>query len=222
MFAVLSLLALLQSPTTLEQAQPRRGGERAVYNGRANATPVRAPRLETRQGDVVIDGSLDEPVWRDAALLTGFSLYAPIDQRPAPDSTEVLVWYSGSAMYFGIRAFEPHGGDAGVHATLADRDRVSGDDNVELHLDTFLDRRRAFVFIVNPLGVQADGTKSEQGGFIPGSNVMPGQNDLSADFLWESRGHVTPWGYEVEVRIPFRALRYPMGSAPQTWGLQIV
>lgn len=220
MFAVLSLLALLQSPTTLEQAQPRRGGERAVYNGRANATSVRAPKLETRQGDVVIDGSLDEPVWRDAALLTGFSLYAPIDQRPAPDSTEVLVWYSGSAMYFGIRAFEPHGGDAGVHATLADRDRVSGDDNVELHLDTFLDRRRAFVFIVNPLGVQADGMKSEGGGFIPGSNVMPGQNDLSADFLWQSKGRVTPWGFEVEIRIPFRSLRYAARDV-QDWGLQI-
>jgi hypothetical protein len=220
MFAVLSLLALLQSPTTLEQAQPRRGGERAVYNGRANATSVRAPKLETRQGDVVIDGSLDEPVWRDAALLTGFSLYAPIDQRPAPDSTEVLVWYSGSAMYFGIRAFEPHGGDAGVHATLADRDRVSGDDNVELHLDTFLDRRRAFVFIVNPLGVQADGMKSEGGGFIPGSNVMPGQNDLSADFLWQSKGRVTPWGFEVEIRIPFKSLRYAARDV-QDWGLQI-
>src|SRR3954465_15548442 len=220
MFAVLSLLALLQSPTTLEQAQPRRGGERAVYNGRANATSVRAPKLETRQGDVAIDGSLDEPVWRSAALLTGFSLYAPIDQRPAPDSTEVLVWYSNSAIYFGIRAFEPHGGDAGVHATLADRDRVSGDDNVELHLDTFLDRRRAFVFIVNPLGVQADGMKSEGGGFIPGSNVMPGQNDLSADFLWQSRGQLTAFGYQVEVRIPFSSLRYPIKDG-QDGGLQI-
>src|SRR5690242_11457399 len=220
MFAVLSLLALLQSTTALEQAQPRRAGERAVYNGRANETVVHAPKLESRQADVAIDGSLDEPIWRDAALLTGFSLYAPIDQRPAPDSTEVLVWYSTTAIYFGIRAFEPHGGDAGVHATLADRDRVSGDDNVEIHLDTFLDRRRAFVFIVNPLGVQADGMKSEGGGFIPGSNVMPGQNDLSADFLWQSKGHVTPWGFEVEIRIPFKSLRYASRDV-QDWGLQI-
>ena len=220
MFAVLALLALLQSTTSVAQAQPRRGDDRAVYNGRANETVVHAPKLESRSGDVTIDGSLDEPVWHSAALLTGFSLYAPIDQRPAPDSTEVLVWYSSTAMYFGIRAFEPHGGDAGVHATLADRDRVSGDDNVEIHLDTFLDRRRAFVFIVNPLGVQADGMKSEGGGFIPGSNVMPGQNDLSADFLWQSKGHVTPWGFEVEIRIPFKSLRYAAKDV-QDWGLQI-
>ena len=68
--------------------------------------------------------------------------------------------------------------------------------------------------------MQADGTKSEGGGFIPGSNVMPGQNDLSADFAWQSKGHVEAWGYEVEIRIPFSSLRYPV-RARQDWGLQI-
>jgi hypothetical protein len=129
----------------------------------------------------------------------------------------VLVWYSPNAIYFGIRAFEPHGA---VTATLAERDRISSDDQVEIHLDTFDERNRALVFIVNPLGVQADGTKSESGGFIPGSNVMPGQNDLSADFVWQSRGRVTEDGFEVEIRIPFSSLRYANVDVRQ-WGLQI-
>src|SRR4051812_37664827 len=219
MFAVLPVLFLLQNPTTLEQAQPRPAGA-LVYSGRANRTAVSAPKAERAEGDIKVDGSLDEVAWRDAAVLTGFSLYAPIDQRPAPDSTEVLVWYSSTAIYFGVRAFEPHGGDAGVHATLADRDRISGDDNVEIHLDTFHDKRRSFVFIVNPFGIQADGMKSEAGGFIPGSNVMPGQNDLSADFLWQSKGRVRPWGFEVEIRIPFKSLRYAAEDV-QDWGLQV-
>jgi hypothetical protein len=97
---------------------------------------------------------------------------------------------------------------------------ISADDYIEIHLDTFDERNRALVFIVNPLGVQADGTKSENGGFIPGSNVMPGQNDLSADFVWQSSGHLFEGGYEVEVRIPFSSLRY-RGAAEQRWGLQI-
>jgi hypothetical protein len=185
-----------------------------VYNGRAGQINVAPPRIEA---DVTIDGRLDEPQWRQAALLTGFSLYQPADQRPAPDSTEVFVWYSSNAMYFGIRAYEPHGT---VTATLADRDRISSDDNVEIHLDTFDERNRAIVFVVNPLGIQADGTKSEIGGFIPGSNVMPGQNDLSADYLWQSRGHVTDYGFEVEIRIPFSSLRYRNANVQQ-WGLQI-
>jgi hypothetical protein len=185
-----------------------------VYNGRAAETRVAIPKVEAT---IEVDGSLDEPVWRQAPILTGFSLYTPVDKRPAPDSTEVRVWYSTEAIYFGIRAFAPPGT---VAATLADRDRISSDDNIEIHLDTFHELNRAFVFAVNPLGVQADGTKSEGGGFIPGSNVGPGQNDLSADFVWQSRGHLTDYGFEVEVRIPFRVLRYPVKS-PQTWGLQI-
>ena len=188
-----------------------------IYHGRSGQTAARVPVADATAAAITVDGRLDEPVWRTAALLTGFSLYEPVDQRPAPDSTEVLVWYSATAIHFGIRAFEPHGA---VRATLADRDRISADDYVELHLDTFHERRRAFVFMVNPLGVQADGTKSEGGGFIPGSNVAPGQNDLSADFVWESKGRLTDWGYEVEIRIPFNSLRYPIGGS-QSWGLQV-
>jgi hypothetical protein len=188
-----------------------------VYNGQKGELTVALPRIDGSDAVVNVDGVLDEPVWQRAALLTGFSLYSPVDSRPAPDSTDVRVWYSSDAIYFGIRAFESHGR---VSVTLADRDRISTDDNVEIHLDTFDERNRAFVFIVNPLGVQADGTKNEAGGFIPGSNVMPGQDDLSADFVWQSRGRVTEAGYEVEIRIPFSSLRYPL-SSPQRWGLQI-
>lgn len=185
-----------------------------IYHAINGRTEVQMGRASA--ASVAIDGRLDEPVWRSAPVLTGFSLYSPTDGRPAPDSTEVRVWYSATALYLGVRAFEPHGI---VRATLADRDRVGTDDNIEIHLDPFEERRRAFVFIVNPLGIQGDGTKAEGGGFIPGSNVMPGQNDLSADFLWTSRGHVEDWGYEVEIRIPFTSLRFP--SRPvQRWGIQ--
>ncbi len=185
-----------------------------IYNARAGQTDAHVPRLDAT---VTIDGNLDEPVWQQATILTGFSEYQPADQRPSPDSTEVLVWYSSDAMYFGIRAFEPHGP---VRATLAERDNVGSDDNVEIHLDTYDQHTRAFVFIVNALGVQADGIKNELGGFVPGSNVMPGQNDLTPDFVWESKGHVTSWGYEVEIHIPFSTLRYPSESV-QNWGIQI-
>lgn len=185
-----------------------------TYDGRAGQTAVRAPAIDTA---IALDGNLDEPVWRRAAVLTGFSEYAPADQRPSPDSTDVLVWYSPTAMYFGIRAYEPHGP---VRTTLADRDNVGSDDNVEIQLDTYDERNRATVFIVNPIGIQADGVKNEGGGFTPGSNVSPGQTDLSADFLWQSKGHVTPWGYEVEIRIPFSSLRYP-NRTYENWGIQI-
>ncbi len=190
----------------------------SVYNAREGRTSVRVPFLDAdAASEVVVDGVLDEGAWGRAALLTGFSQYQPVDGRSSPDSTEVRIWYGRDAIWFGVRAFEPHGE---VRATLAERDKVASDDNVEIHLDTYNERNRAFVFIVNPLGVQADGTKSEGGGWIPGANVMPGQNDLSADFHWDSRGRLTADGYEVEIRIPFSALRYPTKSV-QNWGIQI-
>jgi hypothetical protein len=193
-----------------------------VYDGRAQELNVTIPRLDS---SVTVDGRLDEPVWREAALLTGFSQYRPVDGLPAADSTEILVWYSPGAIYFGIRAFEAHG--AVVRATLADRDAIDADDNVQILLDTYDDQRRAFEFAVNPLGIQADGVRSEgnDAGAAGGNNAATGRFDgtidLNPDFVWESRGHVTAWGYEVEVRIPMKSLRYQSAN-PQNWGLQVI
>lgn len=192
-----------------------------AYDGRAGELDVAIPRRDT---SVTIDGRLDEPVWREAARLTGFSQYRPVDGLPAADSTVVLVWYASNAIYFGIRAMEPHG--SVVRATLADRDAIDADDNVQILLDTYDDHRRALEFAVNPLGIQEDGVRSEgqDAGAAGGRNAtgrFDGTIDLNPDFVWQSRGHVTPWGYEVEVRVPFKSLRY-QSTDPQTWGLQIV
>ena len=108
---------------------------------------VRIPRVDTR---IEVDGALDEPVWQRAEVLRGFSQYLPVDGRPAEDPTEVLVWYSPTAIHFGIRSYEAH---SGVRATLADRDKIGDDDYIQILLDTFNDHREAFVFGVNPLGV---------------------------------------------------------------------
>jgi len=207
-----SLIALLLAlPAALPAQQP-------VFSGRAGQLAVTPPRL----GDhITIDGVLDEPQWSQAALLTGFSQYRPVDGRPAEDSTEVLVWYAPDAIYFGIRAFEPHGA---VRATLADRDKTDNDDYVQLILDTFADRRRAFVFGVNPLGVQADGIRSEGGGNHAGGRGAGGNFDnvdMNPDFLYDSKGHVTEWGYEVEVRIPFKSITY-QSTNPQRWAINMI
>src|SRR5688572_9268258 len=118
-----------------------------VYNGRENKLKVAIPRVE--QAEVTIDGVLDEQPWREAALLNGFSQFQPVDGRPATDSTEVLVWYSPTAIHFGVRAYEAHGP---VNANLLDRDKIFTDENIQILLGTFNDGRQAMVFAVNPLG----------------------------------------------------------------------
>ncbi len=190
-----------------------------VYSGRGGQLTVRMHRSDA---NVAIDGTMTEPVWEQASLLTGFSEYQPVDGIAAEDSTEVLVWYSTKAIYFGIRAFETHGA---AHATLANRDKIDGDDNVQLIISPFLHSHQALVFAVNAYGVQEDGTITEgvqtSRGFGVANVTGPDSTDLSPDFVYESKGQLTPFGYQVVVRIPFRSLKFPAKS-PQDWGLNVV
>ena len=193
-------------------------GVATTYSGVDRQLAVRPPRLEA---EVVIDGALDEPAWQQAAHLVSFSRYAPVDGGAAERDTEVLVWYSPSAMHFGVRASAPPGS---VRATLADRDRIDADDHVQFFLSTFADGRQAFVFAVNPFGVQMDGAivegvRSGGGGF---GGLAQGREevDRSPDFVFQSRGRLVDAGYEVEMRIPFKSLRYQSG-AEQSWGLHV-
>ncbi len=190
-----------------------------VYHGRTGSREVAIPRMDS---SAVIDGQLTEGAWHSAALLTGFSRYAPSDGYAADDSTEVLVWYSSTAIHFGIRAFAEAGA---VRATLSDRDKMFGDDYVGIFLSTFNDGRQALVFGANPLGVQGDGIMVESGrsngsGFS-GPSIGREPVDVSPDFVYQSKGHVTAHGYEIEIRIPFKSLKY-QSADPQTWGIQVL
>lgn len=186
-----------------------------TFSGRSGALSAMAPKL---RDTITIDGMLSEPVWQQASLLTDFTSYSPVDGRPAEDNTEVRLWYADDALYVGIRAWAPPGT---VRATLAERDRISNDDWIAIHLDTFLDRRRSFVFAVNALGVQADGMRSDVSAGPGVSRAALQAVDLSQDYLWQSKGQLLEDGFSVEIRIPFKSIRYQMGST-QDWGLQII
>lgn len=178
------------------------------------APSVPIPRIEAT---ALVDGQLDEPVWGQAARLTGFSQFQPVDSRPAEEGTEVRVWYAPDAIWFGIIAHDRDPGS--VRATNANRDALDTDDNVRLYLDTFDDKRRAYFFGVNPFGAQEDGVHTE-GASSPGS-ITGGSTDKTPDFIWQSKGRLTADGYVVEVRIPFKSLRYSPGAS-QRWGIQVV
>ncbi|MBM4186143.1 MAG: carbohydrate binding family 9 domain-containing protein [Gemmatimonadetes bacterium] len=198
-----------------------------VHSGVRGEIEVSLPRFDST---ALIDGRLDEGVWSRAARLVDFSQYQPVDGRPAEDPTEVLVWYGRDAIYFGVRAQERHG--EVVRATRANRDNIGSEDQIQILLDTYNDRRTAFLFGVNPLGVQQDGTRSDNfsggaggrfdgGGGVGNVNPLEGTVDLNPDYVFESRGRLVDGGYEIEVRIPFKSLRYQEG-ATQAWGLNVL
>ncbi len=189
-----------------------------TYRGLARELEVRVPRVEEPQVD--IDGRVDEEVWETAAVLLDFSQYEPVEGIPATEATEVRVFYTSDAIYFGVRAFDRQ--PDLIMARLGERDRGAfSDDWVRIWLDTFEDHRQAYLFYVNPLGIQADGLfieglQRQRGGGGAGSTSV----DFSPDFIWESDGRVDEEGWTAEIKIPYVSLRFrdvPM----QTWGFNV-
>ena len=165
--------------------------------------PVRVALLENPP---VIDGRIDESEWAQSAVLKDFYQTHPGDNTEPSWATKVMLGYDANNFYIAIHAADERGK---VRATVAKRDDVLNDDYVRVFLDTFDDKRRAYVLIFNPLGVQQDGVITE------GS-----EPDYSIDVLMESKGVVTEDGYTIEVAIPFRSLRYEAGKG-KSWGIQV-
>lgn len=109
-------------------------------------------------------------------------------------------------VFFDARDPEP----SRLRATLAGREDFPADDAVRLYLDTFGDAQRAYVFRLNPLGVQWDAVWSEANGW-----------DTSWDTVWRSGGRLTATGYRVWMVLPFRSLRFRdlEPTEEHRWGL---
>jgi len=167
------------------------------------AQPVRIPRLDKPP---VIDGKLDDEVWQRAAAFKDFYQVNPGDNIAPSQPSEAYIAYDSKFLYLAFRAYDEPGK---VRATIAKRDQIFSDDYIGVYLDTFNDKRKAFEFFFNPLGVQADAIRTEGSG-----------EDFSVDFVHESKGALTPDGYVVEAAIPFKSLRYEAGKG-KLWGLHV-
>ncbi|MDX1578710.1 MAG: DUF5916 domain-containing protein, partial [Gemmatimonadota bacterium] len=207
--------ATAQSSDLAETPQGEEEGPREAlrFDGGAGELDVRIPRLAN--ADIEVDGTLDEPAWREAAVLAGFTQYEPNEGLPSVEPTEIRVLYTPEALYFGIHAYDSR--PELISAVLGQRDRgIFGSDWIRILLDTFNDRRQAYLFYVNPLGIQADGLwiegKQREGGRPP--------VDFNPDFIWESEGRVGEDGWVAEIRIPYESIQFPEGDG-QTWGINV-
>jgi hypothetical protein len=153
-----------------------------------------------------VDGVLDEAAWADATVVPLTYEWSPGDNAPAPVATECLVTFDHDNLYVAFRAHDPD--PAKIRAYLADRDTAFLDDSVGFYIDTFNDRRRAYEFRANPLGVQMDGTVSD----------VEQSEDWSWDAIWDSKGQITADGYVVEIALPLKQIRFPRAGESQTWG----
>ncbi|MCP9495794.1 MAG: DUF5916 domain-containing protein [Pyrinomonadaceae bacterium MAG19_C2-C3] len=164
---------------------------------------VRITRFETPP---TVDGQINEREWVTAAHFGDFVQTQPGDNVAPSQPTEVMMGYDAKHLYLAFRAREAKGK---VRSTVARRDNIFDDDTVRVVLDTFDDQRQGYIFVFNPLGIQADGVLTEGRG-----------EDYSVDIVMESKGVMTEDGYTVEVAIPFKSLRYEAGKS-KSWGIHI-
>ncbi|HEX2599944.1 MAG TPA: DUF5916 domain-containing protein, partial [Terriglobales bacterium] len=139
------------------------------------------------------------------ASVSGLIQRVPTDGAPSTQRTDVYLGYDSKNLYAIFVAFDTE--PSKIRARLSRREDIFDDDSVEIMLDTFHDHRRAYSFLVNPMGVQADALWTEDVGF-----------DFSFDTIWESQAKLTERGYLVWMAIPFRSLRFASND-PQTWGI---
>jgi hypothetical protein len=167
---------------------------------------VEIPRLE-RAPTIEEFLSMEAPPELTARMLkvSGYFQLIPRNLEPSTQRTDTYLGYDDNNLYAVFVCFETH--PERVRARMERRENIFQDDLVEVMVDTFRDQRRAYSFVSNPLGVQADGVWTEGRGY-----------DFSFDTIFHTRGKLTAQGYVVWMAIPFRSLRFsPGGNRP--WGL---
>src|SRR5437870_6565121 len=199
-------LALLGLPSAIgaqRQSSTARGISQATISSAEAVRVDRAPKL---------DGSLDDPLWQSAKVITDFRQREPNEGEPATEKTEVRILYTRHAVYFGIHCYDSV--PSRIIATELRRD-VNQDlaDHFEILIDSNHDRRGAYVFEVNPLGTQNDGLIVEGQGDTNG-----GDFDRGWDGVWTSEARITSDGWTATIEIPFTTLNFTK-SSDVIWGL---
>ncbi len=145
---------------------------------------------------------MDDSGWLGAAKAENFSENFSEEKGKPRVNMYVLVTYDDANFYMGFFVEDDPGK---IRASLRDRDEMWQDDYVGILLDTYGDASNAFFIFSNPLGIQGDSRFSSSGG-----------EDDSFDLIYQSEGRITESGYQVEIAIPFRSLRFP-DREEQTW-----
>ncbi len=196
----------------------------------AAATAGAAGTLADGAAPPTIDGQVNDVAWQTVAPFTSFTQQDPRQGEPATEKTEVRLLFSKTHVYVSFICFDSD--PSTIIVSQARRDASLTDtDSVVLVFDTFNDNQNAFVFGTNPLGIEYDGQVAREGqssGIAAagqgGGGV--GRGTISAfnpnwDGDWVVRAGITERGWEAEMAIPLKTLRYAAGN-DKTWGFNVM
>jgi len=173
--------------------------------GKVDNAEIRAVRIDQSPR---IDGFLNDPAWDQAAMVNEFYQREPDPGQPISERTEVYICYGEKELYIGFRCYDDPKRITGKELK---RDISLGeDDRVQVIIDTYLDGRNGFWFQIGPRGSIGDALVSENGAAF----------NKEWDGLWQGRAKIQEFGWEAEMAIPFKTLRFRPGQG--TWGIKLI
>lgn len=222
---------------------PTLGLAAATSQGDSTPVIVSAPIREARKARAhrlteapSFDGLVTEALWETMEPATDFIQQEPNEGQPATERTEVRIGYDEKNLYIGIICFDSE--PQNIVVTQNRRDALLTDtDSIQILFDTFHDHQNAFIFGTSPTGLEYDAQVSKAGqgrGGVgmparaggQGSRGAGSQRggaaalNLNWDGVWWVRSQITRRGWESEMVIPFKTLRYVPGQ-DRVWGMNI-
>ena len=198
-----------QAPVSSAMAErilgpPAPAAGEAVSRDADGRVTLRAFRLAE---PLTVDGVLDDPVYDQVPAAEGFLQQEPDEGAPVSESTRVWVLYDADSLYIAAELEEDHPERLTAGEMRRDHRNVGWNDSFSVILDTFYDRRNGFLFHTNSLGALFDGQVTDE-------------RNTNSDWntVWWVKTRQQEDGWTVEIRIPFRSLRYAAGG-PQLWGI---
>jgi hypothetical protein len=167
---------------------------------------IRATRITT---PIEVDGKLDDEVYRQVKALTEFIQSEPQTGAPSSERTEAWVLFDDDNLYLACRCWDRHPERMVLNEMRRDSPNLRNNDNFAVALDTFYDRRNAFLFSITPLGAFFDALALDERTYNSDWNT-----------IWKNAVGRFDGGWIAEIAIPFKSLRYPAGR-DQTWGINI-
>ena len=152
----------------------------------------------------VIDGVLDDEVWQEALSVSNFKTFTPDYEQDMAFQTIAYWSHDAENLYFAFKCFDQ---PDMIKTSVAARDKIRDDDWVCINLDSFNDRQTLYGFYINPNGIQMD------------SRFAGGRDDDGIDMVWYSAGQIDDEGYTIEVKIPFKSIRYAVRDGKVDMGV---
>jgi Domain of unknown function (DUF5916) len=156
---------------------------------------------------IVLDGKLDEEIYREVPGTEGFVQQEPHEGEPATERTELWIFYDDKNVYFSARCWDSHPERMVINEMRRDNFNIFQNENVTVVIDPFYDRRNGYFFQTNPLGALRDQQVTDEGQ----------SNNQDWNTVWDAKGSVFDQGWIAEISIPFKSLRYKKGRN-QIWG----